>query len=302
MKIRVFDTPGLADPLTSNDEKYLKKIKEKERDFDLFLFCTEMNCVRFRKDDLETIEKLTTTLGVQLWDHAVVVLTFANMFIVSQSDKAKGISKKDAFIKHFQSLQRKITEALVQCRVPEQAAKKVPFVPAGDAMEPRLPDRDDWMTAFWVTVFKRISRNAQAAFLFSNADRITFSSSSDVDEDNHESAATRSLEDAFQGVSMGKNLGTLRRRPRKLPKLPPQSQNAERNAPSSINLDESSSRSIVEAMVGDVTNSCDGTESTNRFTFVRFYQTFLSLIIKYFKKIFRSSSQKEACKREGAIQ
>ena len=58
----------------------------------------------------------------------------------------------------------------------------------GESMEPRLPDRNDWKTVFWVTAFKRISRVAKAAFLLSNADWLSFSHSSNFDEDKPESA------------------------------------------------------------------------------------------------------------------
>lgn len=66
VKITVFDTPGFA------------KIREKVTKFDVFVFCTEMNTTRFRDDDVKTIQKLTEAFGPQLWEHAVVGLTFAN--------------------------------------------------------------------------------------------------------------------------------------------------------------------------------------------------------------------------------
>jgi len=61
VEITVFDTPGLADG-TGNEEEYLRKIKEKVTDFDVFIFCTEMNTTRFRNDDIKTVEKLTARL------------------------------------------------------------------------------------------------------------------------------------------------------------------------------------------------------------------------------------------------
>ena len=175
VKITVFDTPGLADA-TGQDEEYLRKIQEKESKFDLFLFCTELNTVRFRNDDFETMKKLTSTLGLQLWDHGVVVFTFANEVRRSPSKKAKNVSEKDFFSDRFRGFKRKIQESLVNLGVPEEVAVNVPFVPAGDLREPRLPDRDNWLTAFWVAAFKRINRKAKSAFLIANADRFSFTS------------------------------------------------------------------------------------------------------------------------------
>ena len=96
VNITVFDTPGLADA-TGKDEEYVQKIQAMGIKFDLFLFCTEMNAIRFRNDDLETMKKLTMTLGRQLWDHAVVVLTFANEVHPSASQKANSVPEKESF-------------------------------------------------------------------------------------------------------------------------------------------------------------------------------------------------------------
>lgn len=75
--VTIVDTPGLADG-TGNEEVYLKKIKENVTGFDAFIFCTEMSNRRIRNDDIITIQKLTEAFGPQLWEHAVVALTFAN--------------------------------------------------------------------------------------------------------------------------------------------------------------------------------------------------------------------------------
>ena len=116
-----------------------------------------------------------------------MVLTFANEVPLSPSSKTKEMSKKvDIFVNRFSGFKRKIKDVLTQLDVPEGAAIEVPSVPAGDSGEPRLPDRENWSTAFWVTAFKRINKNAKAAFLLANADRITFSSLSPSDEENVE--------------------------------------------------------------------------------------------------------------------
>lgn len=113
VNITVFDTPGLADA-TGKDEEYLKKIQAKGIKFDLLLFCTEMSAIRFRNDDLETMKKLTITLGRQLWDHAVVVLTFANEVHPSASQKTNNVPEKEVFSNRFLGFKKKIKEVLKQ--------------------------------------------------------------------------------------------------------------------------------------------------------------------------------------------
>lgn len=175
VSITVYDTPGLADA-TGNDEEYLRKIKEKVTHFDLFLFCTEMTSKRFRTDDLETIKKLTAALGEKLWDHALVVLTFANEVPLSPTKKKDDGPEVNVFNDRFLAFKKAIKKHLVAIGVPEITVTNVPFTPAGELDDPRLPDREDWLTAFWVAAFKRINRNAKAAFLMANVDRIAFSS------------------------------------------------------------------------------------------------------------------------------
>ena len=277
MNVTVFDTPGLADA-TGNDEEYLKKMKEDVSDLDLFLFCTEMNTKRFRTDDLETMKKLTMTFGPKLWDHAVVVLTFANEVPLSPSSKTKEMSEKDIFVNRFLGFKRKIKDVLIQLDVPEAAAINVPFVPAGDSGEPRLPDRENWLTAFWVAAFKRINRNAKAAFLLANADRISFSSLPPSDEENAENEenddgldspsaglsseevkAIEEMKKKLKEVSFEKALDRCLLKPRAYDELgekslTPQNQIATGSV-TSINMEETSSQgtpSFKEEMVGDV--------------------------------------------------
>ena len=86
------------------------------------------------------------------------------------------------------------------------------------------------------------------------------------------------------------------------PEIPSEGERSEINVSSSIYLDEPSSQIIVQDILGVVTDSHDSTETTNRNTFVRYYHTFLSLIIKYFKRILRRKHQEEESKRQGPIQ
>lgn len=274
VNVKVFDTPGLADA-TGNDEEYLKKMKEDVSDLDLFLFCTEMNTKRFRTDDFETMKKLTTTFGPELWDHAVVVLTFANEVPLSPSSKTKNMSEKDIFVNRFSGFKRKIKDVLIQLDVPEAAAINVPFVPAGDSDEPRLPDRENWLTAFWVAAFKRINRNAKAAFLLANADRITFSSLSPSDEKNAENEendddlespsaglsseevkAIKEMKKKLKEVSFEKTLNCCLLKPRAYDELGEKSVTSQnqvaKGSGTSINMDETYSLDLKEEMVGNV--------------------------------------------------
>lgn len=303
VNVTVFDTPGLADA-TGNDEEYLKKMKEDVSDLDLFLFCTEMNATKFRTDDLETMKKVTMTFGPKIWDHAVVVLTFANKVPLSPSSKTKVMSEENIFVDRFLDFNRKIKDVLIrQLDVPEAAAINVPFVPAGDSGEPRLPDRENWLTAFWVAAFKRINRNAKAAFLLANADRISFSSLSPSDEENAENEendngldspsaglsseevkAIKEMKKKLKEMSFEKALDRCLLKPRAYDELgekslTSQNQVAKVSGPS-INVDETSSHDIIKEMIVDVTGPFEKTK------FGRYYQIFFKWLIWRFRRLF----------------
>ena len=302
VNITVFDTPGLADA-TGKDEEYLQKIQAKGIKFDLFLFCTEMNAIRFRNDDLETMKKLTITLGRQLWDHAVVVLTFANDVHPSASQKANNVPNKEVFSNRFLGFKKKIKEVLKQLDVPEEAAINMPFVPAGDLHEPRLPDRENWLTAFWVAVFKRINRKAKAPFLLANVDRLAFSSLllDDEGEENKEDVqdsqvqggvsreelqAMKKLKRKMHDASFEENLAGCLQKPRIYDecgnKCSIQEDSAAKMYVPPIKMNEASSRDVVKEIVGEDTGSFMGNLVSPAFDYV--YQTFFGSIVRYLRK------------------
>ena len=175
MEVTLFDTPGLADK-DDKDEEYLRKIKEKVTGpCDVFIFCTKMNSTRFRQEDIRTIEMLTKIFSPQLWEHALVALTFANEV---HPRKNVVVSEKQYFNQRMLDFKEKITGVILQAGVPEQVVTNVPFVAAGDPYEPSLPGITDWKTIFWTKTFLALKERAQLSFFFFNSDRIKPPSSS----------------------------------------------------------------------------------------------------------------------------
>ena len=299
--VTVFDTPGLADA-TGKDEEYLQKIQAKGIKFDLFLFCTEMDAIRFRNDDLVTMKKLTMSLGPQLWERAVVVLTFANEVHPSASQRANNVPEKDVFSNRFVGFKKKIKEVLKQLDVPEEVAIDMPFVPAGDLHEPRLPDRENWLTAFWVAVFKRINGKAKAPFLLANLDRIaiSFPLLDDESEENkgdvqgsqaqsvsrEELQAMKELKRKMQDASFEENLSGCLQKPRMYDECgkkssTPGNRSAKRYVPP-IEMNEASSRDVVKEMVEDDTGSFTSNLISPGVGYL--YQTFFGSIVSYLRK------------------
>jgi hypothetical protein len=77
INVDIYDSPGLFDDKHKNEE-YLKSIQQIK--FDLLLYCSPMNDPRVRQEDELTIEAISNIFQEQnLWDKAVIVLTFANL-------------------------------------------------------------------------------------------------------------------------------------------------------------------------------------------------------------------------------
>lgn len=175
MKVTLFDTPGFAGGC-GEDEECLRKIKKKMNGpCDVFIFCTEMSSAKFRHHDIYIIHTLTNFFSPQLWEHALVALTFANKV---HPKKDADVTEIEHFNKRMLDLKEKITDEILKAGVPEQVVTKVPFVAAGDPYEPSLPGIIDWKTNFWVETFLALKMRAKLPFFLINSDRIKPPSSS----------------------------------------------------------------------------------------------------------------------------
>jgi len=78
--ICVIDTPGLCDDLEAkgNDAAYLELIRRDAKEVHCVWFVTRLDETRVRSDEKRAIQVLTEGLGVKIWDHAMIVFTFAD--------------------------------------------------------------------------------------------------------------------------------------------------------------------------------------------------------------------------------
>ena len=170
--ITAWNAPGFGNPF-GNDEANFKKIQKKCRSADLLLYCLDMR-QRLSKDDVNAITQLTKDLGVDIWKNAVFVLTFANQ-VQPPPESGKQQCKffeeklhtwKDAII---QLLQRKLS-------VPENIIKDIAIIPTG-YQEENPPDRNNWLTWFWVEAFRKVKECALPAIIgmSSNTDMLDVS-------------------------------------------------------------------------------------------------------------------------------
>ena len=219
--IKVFDSPGLQD-CTTNEEEYIQGMRDTCQELSLIIYATKTINTRLTDDDKNAMLKLTKAFGEDFWNYAVFVLTFANMENVTRKDDRDDDEPEPE--NNNEAGWRKLEEKRFQGRlkiweedlqnflitdvgVSPAIAKSIPVVPTGDNrstrdnMHPlRLPDRDNWFNKFWEACCLRVKETR--LFLQVNSDRIVpennGSGDDDDDDDDDDAAASLDEEDELQ--------------------------------------------------------------------------------------------------------
>lgn len=77
--ISLIDTPGLGESDSFTDDLYLSMIRSKVNLNEIYslLYVTRLDDTRLRADERKTLKSITDKLGVNIWNNAVLILTFA---------------------------------------------------------------------------------------------------------------------------------------------------------------------------------------------------------------------------------
>ena len=177
--ITIWDTPGLIDG-TGNQEQYLRDIEEKCPSVHIKLYCINSSQTRFVKgeknQDLEAMQKFTKAFGSDFWENVVIVLTMANV-IEAFRPSWKTLSpkkKSDKFVDIVDQYKASIRSSLKNyVKVPENIVEKMKIVPAGYYDDPKLPDRDYWLSDFYFECLDALpSPDSKGALLKLNLNRL----------------------------------------------------------------------------------------------------------------------------------
>ncbi len=179
--VTIWDCPGLQDG-TSNEAEYLNKMATKCKELDLVLYCTRMDDTRIRDEDYETIKTLTRAFGEGIWKNAIFTLTFANEVKKAVRTRSRGqsasastappVDQKEFFLSRLSQWESKLKEALLKAGVSQEIIRKTIVVPVGYQDDLSLPDRDNWLSKFWLTCLQRINKRATLALLKISANRL----------------------------------------------------------------------------------------------------------------------------------
>ena len=163
--ITVFDTPGLQDG-SGNEARYLADMKQKCTNIHLLLYCISM---AENREDLRihnsAIMKITDHLGKEVWENAVIILTFANVFETRLCDQGKeGDSLKKAFKERLKDWEHHFRLALKAAGVSDAVSKNIHAYPAG-FKRPNLICQELWLSNFWIESVFAMKEDAQAAMV-----------------------------------------------------------------------------------------------------------------------------------------
>lgn len=182
-KIRLYDTPGLCDSADmANDDDYISAIKEVLPSIDLVLFVTPFNEARVTKDERIALRSLSSAVGIELWENAIVLFSFS-------CSKLPGDSSFESF---FALRTEALREFISEISSPKNS-KTLPFL-AIDNTSRITPNGCEWIPELFTLIVERCSASGVMPFVEalgdevgsaddSYEDRCSTESSTDTDEE-----------------------------------------------------------------------------------------------------------------------
>ena len=165
VRVTLWDTPGLKDPL-SDGKKTIKEIQDKcLPNVDLFVYCTKFD-QRLGQDDVDCIQDITNAFGAKIWKRTVFALTFANGTSVPRSENK---TLEEYFISREREWETGLRNMLKDSSVnpaelPIGKINTIPVVPTGYGDE-SIPGGRQWFTDFWIACLKQVDINSIPSFI-----------------------------------------------------------------------------------------------------------------------------------------
>jgi energy-coupling factor transporter ATP-binding protein EcfA2 len=162
--VTIWDSPGLRDPF-ADDKRTIEEIKKTCKSIDLFIYCTPFNQTRIGQDDFDSILALSNGLGNDIWDKALIALTFANKVNLPQM-LHPGSTAEQKFDERVSDWKKALRCAITKAGVEKEVVEGIPIVPASYRDIPIPGSRQkDWFSVFWTGCLKRTRFSSLPALL-----------------------------------------------------------------------------------------------------------------------------------------
>ena len=139
-----------------NDYKYLEMMRSQVKRIDCMWFVSRLDETRVTNDEKRGIKLISEAFGADVWQHAVIVFTFANS--VPSHRYLEALEKRTELIRKVIA---KYTDSDVAIGIPSVAV---------DNTKETTPDREKWLGELYTKVFTRISQKATSTFFLATAD------------------------------------------------------------------------------------------------------------------------------------
>ena len=182
VRVDIWDTPGFGMADDPKEEK--RTLEEMARDIkqvDLVLYCMRIDNKRWpKRNDKETIKKITETFTKKFWCHCLFVLTFANC----TAQHLRPENDHETYGKAFSRLVKRWEDTIrhqiqIIADLSEEEAENIRTVPVGSYVSSNkeenpweLPDREDWFIWFWVDATEQMREAALPSLLQLNRHRL----------------------------------------------------------------------------------------------------------------------------------
>ncbi len=159
IKFVVIDTPGLCDEVGhENDQKYIQLMQEKTETIDCMWFVSELHATRVTRDEKRGIQLITESLGKEIWNHAIVIFTFASYVPADRYE--------EALLKRTELIRNEIYK-----NTNNSSHLSIPSV-AVDNNGKCTPDGKKWLGELFTKVFSTISVKGAIPYLLATASSI----------------------------------------------------------------------------------------------------------------------------------
>lgn len=159
VKYTIYDTPGLGESDNSQEDiDNLERIKSQVEEIDCMLYIAPLDDKRIMGSEKRGFRYITQVFGTEIWNHTVIVFTFANSNRID--DYETSLNTRTKLIRNE-----------IARHANTQIAASVAAVAIDNNSEKR-PDGSTWMEALLSSVFVRISENGVLPFILITNERI----------------------------------------------------------------------------------------------------------------------------------
>ncbi|MBX9255469.1 50S ribosome-binding GTPase [Desmonostoc muscorum CCALA 125] len=156
----IVDTPGLCDDIEEegNDYQYLELMRSNISQVDSMWFVSRLDDTRVTSDEKRGIKLISDAFKLKIWEHAVIVFTFAGNVDASKYEFA--LKKRTELIRNE-----------IAKHVGINIANNIPSV-AVDNKSETTPDGEKWLAELYTQVYARMSAKGATPFFMATVERV----------------------------------------------------------------------------------------------------------------------------------